>query len=124
MNTPTRFVNFLCRCDGQEDCEDEEDELQCGEIESERNAKCETTENFIRCPGSGKCILRDWLCDGDDDCGDFSDETHCGEFDVQIAIKAKLGALSNWNVAKGQRLRKSRLQRKYLYRGFNTAKWY
>ncbi|RZC38041.1 low-density lipoprotein receptor-related protein 4, partial [Asbolus verrucosus] len=66
------------RCDGQEDCEDEEDELQCGEIESQRNAKCEVNDNFIRCPGSGKCILRDWLCDGDDDCGDFSDETHCG----------------------------------------------
>jgi hypothetical protein len=85
VNTPTRFVNFLCRCDGQEDCEDEEDELQCGEIESERNAKCETTENFIRCPGSGKCILRDWLCDGDDDCGDFSDETHCG-FAVNCSV--------------------------------------
>lgn len=77
-------INEKNRCDGQEDCDNEEDELECGEIDSHRDAKCEANENFIRCPGSGKCILRSWLCDGDDDCGDFSDETHCGKFDLFI----------------------------------------
>lgn len=75
-------IRLIRRCDGEEDCEGEEDELECGEIESQRNAKCDTNENFIRCPRSRKCILKDWLCDGDDDCGDLSDETNCGKFNI------------------------------------------
>lgn len=71
------YISF--RCDGQMDCEGEEDELECGEHELNYNVKCEEADRKIRCPRSGKCILKDWLCDGDDDCGDFSDETHCGK---------------------------------------------
>lgn len=78
-------ILFL-RCDGQMDCEGEEDELECGEHEFNYNAKCEEAERKVRCPRSGKCILKDWLCDGDDDCGDFSDETHCGKH--QMVVRA------------------------------------
>lgn len=66
------------------DCEGEEDELECGEHEYDYNPKCDESDNKVRCPRSGKCILKDWLCDGDDDCGDFSDETHCGNNQFMI----------------------------------------
>ncbi|XP_017769836.1 PREDICTED: low-density lipoprotein receptor-related protein 4 [Nicrophorus vespilloides] len=78
VSSCTCIKNTL-RCDGDVDCDDEEDELECGEIEAARDEKCTTEPNkYVTCPRSGKCILKNWLCDGDDDCGDFSDETQCG----------------------------------------------
>ncbi|KAK9870319.1 hypothetical protein WA026_006405 [Henosepilachna vigintioctopunctata] len=70
-------IRIESRCDGHYDCKDNEDELDCTELESIRNVKCDEKQN-VRCPRTGKCINKEWLCDGDDDCGDFSDETHCG----------------------------------------------
>lgn len=70
------FSGIFCRCDGETDCQDDEDELDCGE-ENYRQQKCEEADNKVRCPSSGKCISKDWLCDGEDDCGDYSDETQC-----------------------------------------------
>ncbi|KAL3266299.1 hypothetical protein HHI36_010479 [Cryptolaemus montrouzieri] len=57
------------RCDGEFDCQDNEDEMGCEEYELMRHQKCEDKPNKIRCPSTKKCILKEWLCDGDDDCG-------------------------------------------------------
>ncbi|KAG5887972.1 hypothetical protein JTB14_035046 [Gonioctena quinquepunctata] len=70
-------INEELRCDSKNDCGDNEDEQECGQVEH-RGAKCDETKNYILCPKTNRCISKDWLCDGDDDCGDYSDETHCG----------------------------------------------
>ncbi|XP_019869028.2 low-density lipoprotein receptor-related protein 4 isoform X2 [Aethina tumida] len=71
-------IKDIYRCDGDADCQNYEDELECGEMLSIHNDKCNESQNYVRCPKTNNCISKDWLCDGDDDCGDFSDETHCG----------------------------------------------
>uniref|UniRef100_A0A183CLT6 Basement membrane proteoglycan n=1 Tax=Globodera pallida TaxID=36090 RepID=A0A183CLT6_GLOPA len=58
-------------CDGEPDCRDRSDELNCP---AKRN--CEPNE--FRCRND-KCVQKMWLCDGDDDCGDKSDEQNCGQ---------------------------------------------
>jgi hypothetical protein len=68
------------RCDGDEDCFGEEDEVECGEyLEQDPDEECNSYDGNVRCSRTGKCIREQWLCDGEDDCGDYSDETHCGK---------------------------------------------
>lgn len=57
-------------CDGEPDCRDRSDELNCP-----TRRLCEPNE--FRC-NNDRCIQKMWLCDGDDDCGDGSDERNCG----------------------------------------------
>ncbi|XP_072334658.1 basement membrane-specific heparan sulfate proteoglycan core protein isoform X2 [Scyliorhinus torazame] len=56
-------------CDGERDCIDNSDELDCG-----TPSPCEPNE--FKCK-NGRCALKLWHCDGDNDCGDNSDEVYC-----------------------------------------------
>ncbi|WAR05449.1 SORL-like protein [Mya arenaria] len=60
-----RCVNSLWKCDGDNDCGDFSDEMDCPKV------TCEA--DYFTC-GNGLCIPGMWKCDGDNDCPDSSDE--------------------------------------------------
>ena len=53
------------RCDAEDDCGDNSDELNC-------TSECKN-EHF-KCLTSGMCVNNKWKCDGEVDCPDASDE--------------------------------------------------
>uniref|UniRef100_A0A915HKJ2 Basement membrane-specific heparan sulfate proteoglycan core protein n=1 Tax=Romanomermis culicivorax TaxID=13658 RepID=A0A915HKJ2_ROMCU len=56
-------------CDGEYDCRDRSDEINCGP-----QKQCEPNE-FV-C-ANRRCVQKMWVCDNEDDCGDNSDEMNC-----------------------------------------------
>ncbi|XP_059145574.1 very low-density lipoprotein receptor-like [Physella acuta] len=63
-----RCITLAFRCDGSQDCPDNDDSDEKG---------CQATTcgtDYFRCT-NGKCTSIRWLCDGTDDCNDGSDET-------------------------------------------------
>ncbi|XP_071823426.1 low-density lipoprotein receptor-related protein 2-like isoform X4 [Apostichopus japonicus] len=56
-------------CDQEADCEDADDEENCG------NHTCQT--GYFQCTTSGHCINEELMCDGDAHCPDLSDEIGC-----------------------------------------------
>uniref|UniRef100_A0A8B9K7X9 Very low-density lipoprotein receptor n=1 Tax=Astyanax mexicanus TaxID=7994 RepID=A0A8B9K7X9_ASTMX len=64
----TPCIPVFWKCDGESDCDNGEDEMNCG------NVTCALLE--FTCT-SGRCISQNFVCNGEDDCGDGSDEQDC-----------------------------------------------
>lgn len=65
-----RCIPDRWKCDGDHDCNDKSDEMNCP---TTRKSLCSNQE-FTCKDNSGECIHIAWHCDGDVDCSDGSDE--------------------------------------------------
>ena len=82
-------------CDGEFDCDDHSDELNCGAANSTASAIDDTEAPLLPPPvfprdncndwmfkcNSGQCIPYWWKCDNTEDCDDGSDEVECSDED-------------------------------------------
>ncbi|XP_076343570.1 putative vitellogenin receptor yl isoform X2 [Tachypleus tridentatus] len=66
-------------CDGENDCGNGQDELNCGDLSGLSSSEEICTDTEIQCLSSGKCISEVWQCDGEDDCIDGTDEQNCDQ---------------------------------------------
>ena len=67
----TQCIDSRWRCDGDFDCNDHSDEMNC----PSNYSNC--ADNEWACKTEDQCIHKSWKCDGDDDCADGTDEKDC-----------------------------------------------
>ncbi|XP_063419022.1 very low-density lipoprotein receptor-like [Mytilus trossulus] len=107
------------KCDGQKDCYDGTDELECNETLCRQDEfrcnngicitkgwRCDGTKDCMEgedeiCASTcnaeqfnctnGKCIDIDWRCDGDFDCSDYSDEENCEPVPAKSTVRRQNG---------------------------------
>ncbi|XP_047139272.1 low-density lipoprotein receptor-related protein 1 isoform X1 [Hydra vulgaris] len=63
-----RCISNAWRCDSENDCGDNSDEMKCDAV------NCGSNMFFCN---NGNCTRQFYICDGDNDCGDNSDELNC-----------------------------------------------
>ncbi|XP_017764096.1 PREDICTED: sortilin-related receptor-like [Eufriesea mexicana] len=77
-----RCVPYWWKCDSVNDCEDDSDEMGCGNEDEEWGVMYPTLESKVcrehqfQCL-NGDCIQNSWVCDGSNDCLSGEDEMHC-----------------------------------------------
>ncbi|KAF1766393.1 hypothetical protein GCK72_006350 [Caenorhabditis remanei] len=78
-----RCIPMSWRCDGDIDCQNEEDEKNCPKVCGEKEHKCGDVTSVRSSLERFKCIPENWVCDGEFDCEDKSDEYQCKNVSCQ-----------------------------------------
>lgn len=78
-----RCIPSSWRCDGDIDCQDEEDERNCPQVCGAEEHKCGDIRSVRSSIERFKCIPNKWVCDGEFDCEDKSDEFKCENVSCQ-----------------------------------------
>uniref|UniRef100_A0A183C5M5 EGF-like domain-containing protein n=1 Tax=Globodera pallida TaxID=36090 RepID=A0A183C5M5_GLOPA len=73
FSSATSCIPIEWVCDGQTDCLDMKDEMNC----TNKDKKPECNKEMEFACDDGQCIYKSWRCDGDRDCTDGSDENGC-----------------------------------------------